>query len=106
MEQFENSTKTIKFSFTEWITKVVVFLFALPYVIVRYPVVFVLGLYAVLLPFDSLLGLSDIGTLTKYFSRHLWTMDFVSGGYFLLSLYSCWPISDLSIDWSIPFHKK
>lgn len=66
MEQFGNSTKTIKSSFTEWITKVAVFLFALPYVIVRYPIVFVLGLYAVLLPFDNLLGFADFGTLTKY----------------------------------------
>jgi O-antigen ligase len=66
MEQFENSTKTIKSSFTEWITRVVVFLFALPYVIVRYSIVFSLSLYAALLPFDNLLGLGEAGTLTKY----------------------------------------
>jgi len=49
-----------------WLANVVAFLFALPYVIIKHPVIFPLGLYAALIPFDSVIRLSVGGTVTRY----------------------------------------
>lgn len=54
------------FSITKRLAGVAAFLLAVPYAIVKRPIVFPLGIYAALLPFDNLLGLGGVGTLTKY----------------------------------------
>lgn len=53
-------------SASTWWLRNIGLLFALPYVLVRYPVVFPLGLYAALIPFDDVMELSMGGTVTRY----------------------------------------
>jgi len=44
----------------------VAFLFGLPLYLIKYPAIFPIGFYALLLPFDGLLRLGEVGTVTKY----------------------------------------
>jgi len=66
MGRFESIVNTRNFPIIKWLMNAVAFLFTLPYMTIKHPVIFPLGIYAALIPFDSVLGLGLVGTVTKW----------------------------------------
>lgn len=66
MRQFEVVAKSKDSSVTSLLVRGGALLLALPYISVRYPVIFPLGLYAFLIPFDNVMWLNVGGTVTRY----------------------------------------